>query len=226
MPEPTSVGPATSGPLTDRVTESLRSSILSGRLPAGREFSLRHTAAEFGVSFIPVREALRTLEAEGLLVIRPGRSAIVAPLSPGELVAAFRLRRQIEPMRAALVAGQHQPGELEQLETLLRTCADGGAGPDQHARAHQDLHAQLLRLDTTAMDGRIFTILQQVTSRYVRLGMEVIGTPPDQHRALGNSHRDLLAALRTGDPETARVATLAHLDHIEQVATAAVLARR
>jgi DNA-binding GntR family transcriptional regulator len=224
--EPSAVPPAVGRPLPERVTDSLRSAILAGRRPPGQEFSLRHTADEFGISFIPVREALRTLEAEGLLRIRPGRSAIVAPLSPGELAATFRLRRLIEPPRVALTVRLHRPGELDQLELLLRTCSDSTATPDEHARAHQLLHTRLLRSDATTADHRIFTMLQQVTSRYVRMATELVSAPPEQHRAFGNSHRDLLAAVRTGEPEIARASTITHLDQLERIATAALLAKR
>src|SRR5208282_889332 len=69
--EPTSV--------VDQVSGEIRRSILSGALRPGQQFSLREIASQLGVSFIPVREALRQLEAQGLVVTRPGRSASVAP---------------------------------------------------------------------------------------------------------------------------------------------------
>jgi DNA-binding FadR family transcriptional regulator len=71
--------------VAEQVTVELRRSILSGALAPGQEFSLREIADMLQVSFIPVREALRSLEGEGLVVTRPGRSALVAPLDLDEL---------------------------------------------------------------------------------------------------------------------------------------------
>src|SRR3954454_21349863 len=83
------------------VTSELRRSIVSGALAPGQEFSLREVAGMLNVSFIPVREALRSLEAEGLVINRPGRSSMVAPLDLDDLHAISRLRHDLEPNIAA-----------------------------------------------------------------------------------------------------------------------------
>src|SRR3954453_18684176 len=89
--------PIESRPVVEQVTAEIRRSILTGALAPGQEFSLREIANLLAVSFIPVREALRSLESEGLVVTRPGRSAIVAPLDLADLHAIYRLRRVLEP---------------------------------------------------------------------------------------------------------------------------------
>src|SRR5215213_1719368 len=95
------VRPIESRTVAELVTSELRRSILGGVLAPGREFSLREVAGMLHVSFIPVREALRSLEAEGLVITRPGRSAVVAPLDLDDLHAIYRLRHQLEPEIAA-----------------------------------------------------------------------------------------------------------------------------
>ena len=94
--EPTAttvVRPIESRSVADQVMTELRRSILSGALEPGREFSLRELAEMLQVSIIPVREALRSLENQGLVQMRPGRSAVVAPLDLDELQSIYRLRR-------------------------------------------------------------------------------------------------------------------------------------
>ena len=91
------VRPIQSRSVVEQVMTELRRSILSGALEPGREFSLRELAEMLHVSIIPVREALRGLESEGLVVTRPGRSALVAPLDLDELQGIYRLRRLLEP---------------------------------------------------------------------------------------------------------------------------------
>ena len=106
----------------------LRRSILSGALAPGRELSLRELAEMLQVSIIPVREALRSLESEGLVVTRPGRSARVAPLDLDELQGLYRLRRRLEPEIAQRSCRLLSDAELDRLEQ--RGGGVRGAGPD------------------------------------------------------------------------------------------------
>src|SRR5579872_5644586 len=92
-----SVRPIETRSVSEQVTNEIRRSILAGTLPPGQSLSLRGLAEQLDVSFIPVRDALRVLEAEGLLVNPPGRSARVAPLDLGEFHAIYRVRRLLEP---------------------------------------------------------------------------------------------------------------------------------
>ena len=92
-PAVAAVRPIESRSVVKQAMIELRRSILSGALAPGRELSLRELAEMLQVSIIPVREALRSLEGEGLVVTRPGRSARVAPLDLDELQGLYRLRR-------------------------------------------------------------------------------------------------------------------------------------
>jgi DNA-binding GntR family transcriptional regulator len=83
--------------VVDQVADALRARILSGGLPEGRQLRQEVLAAELGVSRIPLREAFRRLEAEGLLTIAPHRGAVVSVLSLGEIAELFDLRAMIEP---------------------------------------------------------------------------------------------------------------------------------
>jgi DNA-binding GntR family transcriptional regulator len=83
------IRPISSRSVVAQVTEELRRAIQSGVLAPGQEFSLRDIATMLDVSFIPVREALRSLEAEGLVLIRPGPCALVAPLDLDDLHAIY-----------------------------------------------------------------------------------------------------------------------------------------
>ena len=69
----------------NRVTAEIRRAVLSGALAPGQSFSIAELSSQLGVSHIPVREALQHLSAQGLIVMRPGRSAMVSPLSREEL---------------------------------------------------------------------------------------------------------------------------------------------
>lgn len=218
------VPPTDTFSLPERVAQTLRAAIVAGRLPPGCEFSSRQFANDMGVSFIPVREALRSLEAEGLLLIRPGRSATVAPLTDLELGGLFALRRQLEPERAASVVLRSEPGYFDHLEQVLSSCADPTANRNDHGAEHFDFHNRLLRLDDSpTVDGRTVTMLIQASSRYLRLAVCAAGSPLDYHRVWGNPHLDLLDAFRSGDPQVARTAMVDYLLQAERFARTATV---
>ena len=93
---PTGLRPVAQESTVDRVTVELPRSILAGTLRPGEPFSITDISEQLGVSHIPVREALRRLEGQGLVQLRAGRSAIVAPLDEEELRSVYRLRRLLE----------------------------------------------------------------------------------------------------------------------------------
>ena len=103
----------------DRVTAEIRRGVLNGTLAAGSSFSIVDLSGQLGVSHIPVRESLRRLEAQGLVELRPGRSAMVNPLDRDELRAIYRLRRDIEPSVAARACPLLTDDDLQEAERLL-----------------------------------------------------------------------------------------------------------
>ena len=156
--EPTAtavVRPIESRSVADQVMTELRRSILSGALEPGREFSLRELAEMLQVSIIPVREALRSLENQGLVQMHPGRSAVVAPLDLDELQSIYRLRRRLEPEIAQRSCRLLPEAELDRLEA---EAADFG---DVH-RTMNELNQKRSRLRALAScrpragpDGRL-----------------------------------------------------------------------
>src|SRR5215207_7197471 len=110
--------------VADMVTDEIRRSILSGDLRPGEEFSLRKLAERLDVSFIPVREALRRLEGQGLVVVGKGRSSYVAPLGHDDLHGIYRLRRQLAPEIAGRACKLITPTELDQLIDVAHSFAE------------------------------------------------------------------------------------------------------
>src|SRR5216110_2266218 len=83
--------------LTSAVADKLREEIIRGTIPEGAELRQDAIASQFHVSRIPVREALRQLDAEGLIAIVPNRGAIVPALSPEDIEELFSIRALLEP---------------------------------------------------------------------------------------------------------------------------------
>jgi len=99
--------------------DELRRRILAGTFPAGMQLRQDALAAEFGISRIPVREALVQLEAEGLVTIQPHRGAVVTELSPSEVAELFELRALIEPALLKHSAPQLTAEDHAELHAIL-----------------------------------------------------------------------------------------------------------
>ncbi|WP_308314345.1 GntR family transcriptional regulator [Streptomyces sp. GbtcB7] len=208
--------------MADKVTREIRRSILSGELKPGQRFSLREIAGQLDVSFIPVRESLRQLEAQGLVVTSHGKSAVVAPLDLEELHSIYRLRRRLEPELAGRACPLLGPKDFSRLETLLATFADGRLDADEIYEAHHTFHLELLRPATTAWDLRILESLWHAAERYIRLAFDSPAGDRTQHDQRVEIHSELLEVFRSGDPEAAATAVLHHLDSNERVALQAI----
>ena len=222
MNSPSSIRPIESSSMTERVTSELRRSILNGALEPGQTFSLREISAQLDVSFIPVREALRNLEAEGLVVTRTGRSAQVAPLDLADLQAIYRLRRSIEPDIARNSCPLLTDDDLDRLDAIASGFADPDLSYDGIFDAHMILHLALFEPVTTTWDIRGLTSLWRAVERYIRIGFGKLDSDPHEHDRRAHSHHELIDAFRTRDPDVAAGAMRIHLARNEQIALAAL----
>lgn len=216
------VRPVARTSVTDSVFHEIRRSILSGDLRPGEEFSQRKLAERLNVSFIPVREALRRLEGQGLVVNGQGKSSRVAPLSHDDLHGIYRLRRQLEPEIAARACMLLSPDELEGLVEIAHSFADEQANIDDVYEAHHEFHRALLAPAATAWDMSTLETLWRAAERYIRLAFSARDDDPQEHHDRAQVHGELVDAYKTQDPEQVRVATLAHLDHNESIAHGAI----
>jgi DNA-binding GntR family transcriptional regulator len=208
--------------VTDSVFHEIRRSILNGDLRPGEEFSQRKLAESLDVSFIPVREALRRLEGQGLVVNGQGKSSRVAPLSHDDLHGIYRLRRQLEPEIAARACTLLPPDELDRLVDVAHSFADEEANIDDVYEAHHEFHRALLAPAATAWDLSTLETLWRAAERYIRLAFSARDDDPHEHRNRAQVHGELVDAYKTQDPEQVHAATLSHLDHNEAIAHGAV----
>jgi len=209
--------------VVDEVTKEIRRSILTGALRPGQEFSLRGIADDLGVSFIPVREALRRLEGQGLVVTQRGKSASVVPLTHQDLHGIYRLRRQIEPEIASRSCLLLKNDDLERLDDVVKTFADERLGVDEVYEAHHNFHLELLRPAATAWDIRTLETLWHAAERYVRLAFSGLDAAPDEHSRREHAHHQMIDAFRSRDPGAVYASVLQHLDANEQIAQRAIV---
>jgi DNA-binding GntR family transcriptional regulator len=213
-----SVRPIESRSLSEQVTNEIRRSILGGILAPGQALSLRKLAEQLDVSFIPVRDALRVLEAEGLVVNPPGRSATVAPLDVEEFHAIYRVRRLLEPDLARRSVRLLADAELDRLYQAAAEFGGAERSMDDIYDDHRAFHLALLAPAASAWDIRILLMSERASERYVRIGFGLLDPDPTEHDRRREAHQQLVDELRTRDPEIAARALDAHLAHNEDLA--------
>jgi DNA-binding GntR family transcriptional regulator len=208
--------------VVEQVLGELRRSIVFGALKPGQEFSLRETATHLGVSTAPVREALRVLQGEGLIVARRARSAVVAPMDVDDLHSIYHLRRLIEPSIAARSCLVITDAQLTALDEMVDTIRDVKLSIDDIYEVHREFHLGLLRPGATAWDLRVLETLWQAAERYVRVGFGRLDPRPAEHERRGTAHRKIVELFRSRDADKARQAIEEHLAANEEIAHQAI----
>ncbi|MDL4818581.1 GntR family transcriptional regulator [Actinomadura opuntiae] len=208
--------------VSELVTIELRRAIVSGELAPGETFSQRKIASDLNVSFIPVREALRALEHEGLVIIRPGRGACVAPLYLEDLQGIYRLRRNLEPDLAAHSCTLISDAELDRLQAQVEDFGDERHTIQTVYDSHHEFHVALIAPAATVWDMRVLNSLWRAAERYIRIGFSKLDPDPQDKPRRRHAHESLLDAFRRRDPAAVADAVLVHLTSNEQTALRAL----
>jgi len=198
----------------DLVTAEIRRAVLTGSLAPGANFSIRDLADQLGVSHIPIREALRRLESQGLIVLRQARSASVAPLSSADLAAIYRLRYVIELPLAGASAGARSPEQAARLDALLEASRD--PDPEVAWQGHYDFHEALVHPAANEWDDRILHTLWMAAERYTHLVFDPTQITEDERARRYETHRVLRDAALADDAKAMESALRAHLSANEE----------
>jgi DNA-binding GntR family transcriptional regulator len=197
--------------LADQVKDRLLQDIVAGRYPPDARIVETSLARELGVSQAPVREALRGLEALGLVEILPFRGARVRRPSLAELLEAYAVRFELEALGARLGVPRLTDADLAALEELGEAMQRAAAAGDRHetAVADADFHGRLLALAGNATLERVWRSLEPFSRTYITLV-----APGADARWSADLHLAILEALRARDAERV-VAALG--DHFGEV---------
>jgi len=208
--ESTGPRPVTQRSVVDLVIDEVRRAILDGSLRPGAPVSIAELSARLQVSHIPIREALRRLESEGLIELRRSRSAVVAPLSREDLANVFHLRELLEGdvmVRALRLYDDADLAAIEQAWTRLEVQPDDDA--EALSARHTAFHSALLRPAATEWDWRLLDVTWQAGERYMFLILAE--TLADTATHFRDVHRDFVDAAHSRSPRLARKAVREHL---------------
>jgi DNA-binding GntR family transcriptional regulator len=199
--------------LADQVKDRLLQDILAGRYAPDSRIVETRVARELGTSQAPVREALRGLEALGLIEILPFRGARVRRPTVDELLEAYAVRAELEALGARLGVPRMTDADLADLERLHEAMQGAAEAGDRHAVAVADaaFHARLLALAGNATLVRVWRSLEPFSRTYITL----LAPGADAHWT-ADLHPRIVAALRTRDPEAVVVALRRHFDEAQR----------
>ncbi|WP_420963088.1 GntR family transcriptional regulator [Brucella sp. IR073] len=182
--------------LSGALLEEIRQGILSGRYEAGTQLRQEALAEAYGVSRIPIREALFQLEAEGLVKILPQKGVVVSELSRTEIDDVFALRILLEPRLLAGSAPKLNESDFarieERHENYIRAIA--GNAVDDYGRLNAELHQALYIRADMPRTQQIVASLLQTSNRYTRIQLS---NPAAMQRAM-EEHAELIRLCRSG----------------------------
>jgi DNA-binding GntR family transcriptional regulator len=192
-----------------QLTGLLRANIVDGSYAPGAPLLQDAIAAEFGVSKIPVREALLQLHAEGLVDVFAHRGFQVRPLTAREAREIFRLRGQIEPPAIAAGARLAEAADREAAnEAFRRLHAALSSGRLEGSEdLNRDFHLALVLPGRQPLTHEVLQRLLTLAQRYVRLHLE----PRGRSSRADREHETLLAAWSAGKAEDAEELARSHI---------------
>ncbi|MDG4663764.1 GntR family transcriptional regulator [Mycobacterium sp. 236(2023)] len=188
------------------VREALRRAIFRGELAAGEHLIQAEVASQLSVSVTPVREAMRDLATEGLIVLDSHRGGIVRGTSREDLEEILRIREKLEPMAVDLSVRNVTDNELDradQLAELMVGESDLGAWVELNRRFHCLLHDAMRSRHLTAIFNRLEDAAALCTAQSQRI-------EPSIRRRANDDHIDLLRAYRQRDADAALAIQIPH----------------
>ena len=195
---------------TDMVAALIRELIITGELGANEQLRQRELAERFGVSQTPVREAMRRLESEGLVIGDNHRGFTVVEPDFGRVEENFQVRAALESLAASLAARKIDAagiGRLAELNDRMRRLVENDT-------SYLDLNREFHFTMYEYARSPLLLSLMRLMWASLHGGPKVLRT----HAESARQHDEILAALRAGDPEEAASRTYHHIMDVQHLA--------
>ncbi|MGH3149676.1 MAG: GntR family transcriptional regulator [Streptosporangiaceae bacterium] len=203
--------PIDSRSIQGRVIQAIRERIINGELEPGASLSEIALAEVFDVSRTPVREALKQLQAEGLVEIRPRVGTFVTAPSRREINELFEIKGLLEGAAARLLAQRGAVPELDLLRENLRQADSAVTAADKvrYAALVQDFHDLIIRgADNAKLEGHYRTLMNQLA--YQRLVKTSLGQPGRPAKS-DSEHHHVVELIQAKDGDAAEQAMRDHV---------------
>jgi len=199
------------GSMKDAIVSQLRQEIASGVIPFGEKLSEARLAQRFGVSRMPVREALKELEASGFVAIEHRRGTFVRRLSRPEILDLYEVREAVECMAARLCANRASNEIIALLDEVMFAMADAAerGDADGYSATDERLHELIMQGAGNDPLADYYRLLKQQLHRGL-LSLIVTRREGRMERSLAE-HRAIVGAIRARDAQAAEAAMRTHV---------------
>ncbi|KVG31696.1 GntR family transcriptional regulator [Burkholderia diffusa] len=196
----------------DAVAASLREMIINGELQAGERLVERDLAERFGISRIPMREAIQRLEREGLLDIFRNRGAVVRMLSASDVQEIYDMRTLLEGDAIYRSVKRLDDETLARAELVHRLLGESNV-PRRQGELNREFHALLYSCCGNERQLKAIAEMRSQVERYERLQATLLADTP----SFQIEHEEILQACRDRNARGARAMTVAHLDSARRI---------
>jgi DNA-binding GntR family transcriptional regulator len=205
-------------PVRRQVEDALREAIVGGRFLPGEHLPDRVLCEAFGTSRSVVREAVRLLEAEGLIVVHPNRGPFVAPLSVDEAREIYEVRAALESLAGAGFARHATAAQRAALNAVYEELRDRGPACDRNSLL--DIKRRFYDILTQGCGNAYAArMLDRLLSRNAQLRATSLSRPDRLPRTIAEIG-DIIAAIERHDPAAAAAACRRHVEQAAAVALA------
>ncbi len=191
----------------EEVVSSLRKDILSGKIRGGQHLRQSGIASQFGISRMPVRDALMALRAEGLVTLNSGRGAVVASLWPEDIQELLEARSLLEGLIASYAAKSITKEDLGRLEKLVKRLDSALDNANAFYRINIEFHDIVRK---AAKKERIVELTKNVRLS-IEHYMRIASTFPELRQQLQPQHHEMLDAFRDRDYRAIERITRSHV---------------
>lgn len=196
------------GNASGAIADALRSAILHGDYQPGERIIQEQLSSKYGGSRLPVREALRTLESEGLIRVVANTGAWVASLTPAECSEVYQTRERLEPLLLRQNAEAFTSDLITQLDSLAKDM-EQVHDVEKFLELDRQFHLSMYRSSPTYVLGELVERLWNTTQPYRRAYTLAMGAA-NMHTS-HNEHHLMVTALRDGDLDTAEGILALHI---------------
>lgn len=201
-------------PLRDVVFNTLRKAILTGQLKPGERLMEVHLANKLGVSRTPIREAIRKLELEGLVIMIPRRGAEVAQITEKSLNDVLEVRRALDVLSVELACERITEEEIASLKKACEDFERATKGKDASVIAKADVALHDIIVQATG-NQRLQQMVNNLSEQMYRYRFVYI-KDESQHEKLVAEHKEIYESILCRDKERASEAAKLHIDNQEK----------
>lgn len=198
-------------PLRDVVFQTLRQAILKGELQPGERLMEIKLAESLGVSRTPIREAIRKLELEGLVVMIPRKGAAVANITEKDTKDVLEVRRTLEMFAVEVACERITPEQLVQLKEAAKAFEASKGSMDLIRIAETDMNFHEIIYEAT-QNERLVQMLNNLRENMYRYRIEYL-KDPNYYDSLVKEHQQILDAIEKKDKSRAGICMRDHIDN-------------